>query len=595
MAKRLKILAVHGVSRHPRGGEWESRWQEAINASLQRVDRTARPEIHFLSYEDIFDAREISAQGTLTAVGNVLAGGLVSLLRARTTPVAHGTARGLSDVPDTVRWTAGMVTQWLGDSVVRRQTRQRLAAAIKDFNPDVVCAHSLGSLIAYDTFRDQRQVAAGLMQRRTFISFGSQLGNPFVKGQFAGRLEALDCHHWYHLYNPEDDVLTAPITIAADNFERVNCRFDIAGFMDHDAWEYLRHPNVSDVVWSDLLSPARQRRQVRRARAELGPSRSKRRALLIGINHYPQAEMQLEGCVNDVYLMSEVLQDSGFREQEIRLVLDHRATAQAIRDRIHWLLDGAQTGDERVLFFSGHGAQIPDYGPDETVDRLDECLVPWDFDWSRERAVIDNWFHDLYSQLPYDVRFLSIFDCCHSGGMTRAGLGRPRGLTPPDDIRHRMMRWDVSKRAWLPRSLPPVNRSLAESRLGADYLGLSGVRRRLGAAVDLRTLSNRAYDAERQRLGHRGPYMPVLLQACQEDQFAYEYRHGATPYGAFTYNLAQAWRGLPAERLTFRTLHHQATRAIAAMGYEQTPNLVGPPAWLNQPMARGRRPAASDN
>ncbi|MDP6620966.1 MAG: hypothetical protein QF754_01705, partial [Alphaproteobacteria bacterium] len=148
MAKRLKILAVHGVSRHPRGGEWESRWQEAINASLQRVDRTARPEIHFLNYEDIFDAREISAQGTLTAVGNVLAGGLVSLLRARTTPVARGAARGLNDVPDIVRWTAGMVTQWLGDSVVRRQTRQRLAAAIKDFNPDVVCAHSLGSLIA---------------------------------------------------------------------------------------------------------------------------------------------------------------------------------------------------------------------------------------------------------------------------------------------------------------------------------------------------------------------------------------------------------------------------------------------------------------
>src|SRR5678815_3221578 len=89
----------------------------------------------------------------------------------------------------------------------------------------------------------------------------------------------------------------------------------------------------------------------------------------------------------------------------------------------------------RDSYYSGHGAQIPGYGVGEKVDRKDECLVPHDFDWSREHAVTDDQFYDLYSQLPYDTRFLTIFDCCHSGGMTRDGAARVRGLTPPDDIR----------------------------------------------------------------------------------------------------------------------------------------------------------------
>ena len=40
-----------------------------------------------------------------------------------------------------------------------------------------------------------------------------------------------------------------------------------------------------------------------------------------------------------------------------------------------------------------------------------------------------------------------ILDCCHAGGMTR-GAGRIRGINPPHDIRHRMMRWDEPSRSW---------------------------------------------------------------------------------------------------------------------------------------------------
>jgi hypothetical protein len=79
--------------------------------------------------------------------------------------------------------------------------------------------------------------------------------------------------------------------------------------------------------------------------------------------------------VNDVFLMSSVLQERGFEADQIPTVLDDRATAVAIRERLHWLLDDALPGDERVLFYSGHGAQLPAYNASEIVDHVDECRL----------------------------------------------------------------------------------------------------------------------------------------------------------------------------------------------------------------------------
>jgi hypothetical protein len=487
-----------------------------------------------------------------------------------------------------------MVVQWAENESIRNATRRRLVQQVKSVEPDVILAHSLGSLIAYDTFI--RSANAKLISGCTFITFGSQIGNPFVRSHFAGRIAPLPCDHWYHLFNEEDDVFTAPIRLAADNFEQVDCFFDIAGIADHDACQYLSHANLSSVVWRELLSSARFRQASRSARADvsvrgrpsgtgLGRGTPQRRALLIGINNYPNPEERLEGCVNDVFLMSEVLQESGFDASQIRTVLDERATAEGIRSRLEWLLESPQDGDHRVLYFSGHGGQLMGYGPDETVDRLDECLVPWDFDWTRENAIVDDWFYDLYSQLPYESRLIVIFDCCHSGGMTRAGMGRPKGITPRDDIRHRELTWDPVKHVWRQRQLESPNESLASGRMGKSYLGESGVKRRLGRATNLLTLDDRSYNAARKRFGHHGPYLPVIIQACQEDELAYEYRHGVTSYGAFTFALAQELRSAEARGgMNMDDLHERVALRLREMGYAQRPNIVGPALITQRPV-----------
>lgn len=308
---------------------------------------------------------------------------------------------------------------------------------------------------------------------------------------------------------------------------------------------------------------------------------------MIGINEYPDPANRLEGCVNDVFLMSSVLQESTFKPEEIRVVLNERATAQGILERLHWLLDGTRPGDERVLFYSGHGAQIPGYGVQDEVDHMDECLVPYDFDWTLDKAVTDKQFSELYSQLPYDSQFLAIFDCCHSGGMSRDGSRRVRGISPPDDIRHRALRWNAELEMWEERKFADLNRDLAKTDQGLAFLGHNRATYRFGRSAALRTLAAKEYDKRREALGHQGPYLPVIMEACQESQLSYEYRHGVTSYGAYTYSLAAVLRRLRKQEKknpTFQELTRLVEAQLKSLKYDQIPCLLGPDAVTSQPI-----------
>jgi metacaspase-1 len=136
---------------------------------------------------------------------------------------------------------------------------------------------------------------------------------------------------------------------------------------------------------------------------------------------------------------------------------------------------------------------------------------------------------------------------------------------------------------WEERSLPSPNRSLASS---PQFVGKSGATYRIGRGVSLRGLPNRAYDRERAALGHRGPYLPIIIEACQEQELSYEYRDGATSYGAFTYSLAKELRRSRQSQRnpSFRSLLRLTTRRLQALRYEQTPSLVGPRALLGRPI-----------
>ena len=119
----------------------------------------------------------------------------------------------------------------------------------------------------------------------------------------------------------------------------------------------------------------------------------------------------------------------------------------------------------------------------------------------------------------------------------------------------------------------------ATTRLAATQAkGTTGSTYKLGRAVALRRrLPDAVYDREREQTGHKGPYMPLVLQACRESEYSYEYRHGVTSYGAFTYALTSVLLGRRrGEDLTFAALVGRVADMLAKLGYDQHPQLAGP-------------------
>jgi metacaspase-1 len=585
----LSVLCIHGVGHGDQDTTLVPSWTDAINDDLHRWNPTLEVDLDFFKYDDLFDHAPLNPVIYGEAVAHLTASGVIHGIGD-----LLGGARGLLDVPEQVRWTAGMIAQWASEDALRAKLRQRVLDKMNEQSYDAVFAHSLGSLLSYDTFRRNPRVIAG----KVYLTFGSQIGNPFVRDCFAGRIEPLTtARAWYHLFNPHDHVFTAEIRLDAANFTQIVTDFDKPGDpLNHDPAFYFNHENTQARVWFDLSGVPRAARAIARTAQAMAPviTRPDRRALLVGINAYPNPANRLEGCINDVFLMSSVLQECGFEPEEIRLVLDERATTANILDRLHWLLDNVPDEGERVLFYSGHGAQIPTYSVGGEPDHLDECLVPYDFDWTPEHAIRDKQFVEFYSQLAYNVRFVAIFDCCHSGGMTREGGLRPRGIDPPDDIRHRALCWDRELGMWRQRPLHTPNKSLADSRVGAAYLGANGDTFRIGRAIALRGLPDRQYNEERRSLRHKGPYMPILLEACREAQLSYEYRDGATSYGAFTFSLAKVLREdrRHNDNPTFLELNGETADRLKTLGYEQNPCIVGPRSQVRQrvPWARTRPP-----
>jgi hypothetical protein len=313
------------------------------------------------------------------------------------------------------------------------------------------------------------------------------------------------------------------------------------------------------------------------------PDAPTHRALLVGINNYPDPANRLEGCLNDVFLMSSVLQECGFQAEDIRVVLDERATTAGILERLHWLLDGTASGDIRFFFYSGHGALLPAYGVNGRIRRVNACLVPYDFAWTSETAITDDRLLNLYCQLPYDAHFTMVLDSCYSGGMTRGSL-RVRGLIPPDDIRHQMLRWNAKDQMWVSRNLPAADADSPQGEKGRKFVSSSGKMHPLGRAVSLRTQSAEDYKATRTALKHQGPYLPLVYESCNEKEYATEYQHGVTSYGAFTYAMAAILRRHKAlgEHITFLQLKKETADVLKELQYQQNPVLTGPADLLNR-------------
>ena len=266
-------------------------------------------------------------------------------------------------------------------------------------------------------------------------------------------------------------------------------------------------------------------------------------ALLIGIDKYARlaSRYQLSGCVNDVELMAGILQDNfGFSEDNVTLLRDEEATRDGVLATMDALVDRIGENDIVVMHYSGHGSQMRDREGDE-ADGFDETIVPHDSGRGRHpnRDITDDEIYAWILRASEITPFVTlIFDCCHSGTISRDPFG---GNT-----------------RWVERDDRPIE-DLPPSPLAAGAARGDG--RDLGASGWL-PLSDRY----------------VLIAGCRDQESSYEYRvrqdgqtvnHGTLTY-FLTRELVQAEPGS-----TYRDVFERTKTQVTAAQPRQHPQMEG--------------------
>jgi hypothetical protein len=159
-------------------------------------------------------------------------------------------------------------------------------------------------------------------------------------------------------------------------------------------------------------------------------ARVRRRALCVGINSYRRSP--LRGCVADARRWALTLERLGF---EPPLVLtDGAATYDRILVELETLIRSSRPGDVLVFQYAGHGTTVPDRNADELCGdspATDEALCPIDFEDGR--LIIDDDLAAVLRTIPAAVRLTSFIDACHSGSVSRLGLGGQPGRADVDE------------------------------------------------------------------------------------------------------------------------------------------------------------------
>lgn len=144
-----------------------------------------------------------------------------------------------------------------------------------------------------------------------------------------------------------------------------------------------------------------------------------KKALLIGINYTSIPDITLNGCIDDIVNMRNVLIDAyDYQASNITLLRDDtnepttQPTLTNIISQLNLLASQSSSLDEIWVHYSGHGSlihNVKDINPNE----LDNILVPIDYPTA---GFIQE--DDLLAIIQtVKCRIILLFDCCHSGSM----------------------------------------------------------------------------------------------------------------------------------------------------------------------------------
>jgi hypothetical protein len=160
-----------------------------------------------------------------------------------------------------------------------------------------------------------------------------------------------------------------------------------------------------------------------------------KRALLVAISTYaPGTDWKTIHTEYDVEVARTALLAQGFLPSNIHVLQNELATKANILLNMEQLLyEQAKSGDLIYFHFSGHGQQMIDKDGDE-LDRLDECMVPYDAPKNFVKGVYEGDRHfrdDEWAAICQKIRkkigpkgqMIAVIDACHSGTILRNNGG----------------------------------------------------------------------------------------------------------------------------------------------------------------------------
>lgn len=173
-----------------------------------------------------------------------------------------------------------------------------------------------------------------------------------------------------------------------------------------------------------------------------------RQALLIACSDFPNAPgvKPLPGARNDVARFAELLGSPKFNFRDIETLAgwtegsDRNPTAENIKAAFERLISKSGRDDQVFILMSGHGTQVDmlpskndSPGLQEEPDGKDEAFIAADYG-PEERVIRDDTIGGWLDQLKLKgAHVWVVFDCCHSGSLTRGeGDEEPRRLLTDD-------------------------------------------------------------------------------------------------------------------------------------------------------------------
>ena len=141
-----------------------------------------------------------------------------------------------------------------------------------------------------------------------------------------------------------------------------------------------------------------------------------KKALCVGINYFSNPQNTLNGCIDDVINMKNMLIDAyGFQSQNITVLRDDiinnpllLPTRKNILNNLNNLVNNSANCDEIWFHYSGHGGLIK-----IAANQPDNFIVPVDY-----KTAGNILYNDLYSIIiKAKCKFMIFMDSCNSGAV----------------------------------------------------------------------------------------------------------------------------------------------------------------------------------